>query len=216
MDLLTNVKAGKVNNLSDARYFAPFAEWIGFDFDTNSPHCLPISSALAIKNWLAGPRFVAEFGVGATSTTINSICDPLMIDTVQLSSEVDVHTLLPIISSIIWRIEVPAIFDMAMIEHAIKAHAYASYYLLDFTTTHTWESLKNNSEIPLSAWQDLCKRYAIILQLPFTPQNVKEVVNAFPAFAINLLSGTEQKVGLRAFDDIDPIIEQLEIEEDWD
>ena len=61
----------------------------------------------------------------------------------------------------------------------------------------------------------MCSEYPIILKMPFSADNVLEIVNAIQPFAIELSGGEEQKVGIRVFDDLDPIVEQLEMEEEW-
>jgi len=56
------VKAGSITHLTDARFFAAYdVPYIGFNFDPLSPNYISPTQAMAIKGWLTGPQFVAEF-----------------------------------------------------------------------------------------------------------------------------------------------------------
>lgn len=212
MELKTKIKASNINNLSDARYFSTFAEWIGFNFNPANPNALNISVAKELIGWLAGPRIVGEFDT-ADITLINEACTALKIDIIQVDKAVEYKKLSPSITTIIQRVIVK---DMASINklpaQLDKIGKGVAYILLDFQTNKlTWENLQ--AYIPVL--QQLTKAYHILLHISCTPENVVNIVDTIQPFALNLSGGQELKIGLRAFDDIDPIIEQLEIEEEW-
>lgn len=57
------LKFSSITNLSDARYAAGmWADFIGFNFDPNSPLYIDPNQAKSIIGWINGPSVVGEFG----------------------------------------------------------------------------------------------------------------------------------------------------------
>lgn len=214
MELITKIKASGINNLSDGRYFSTFAEWIGFNFSPTSANQVSLEKAQEIIGWLAGPRIVAEFEKPDVEY-INAICSALKIDTIQIDSDLDFGALSPVVSTVMKRIVVDNYLDDTRLESILTVESgRIAYFVLDFTTLFdSWEELQNYPYFSVERLKDWCESFPIILHLPFTPENVVEIVEGIQPFALNLAGGTEDKVGLRAFDDLDPIVEQLEIED---
>jgi phosphoribosylanthranilate isomerase len=212
MDLTVKVKASGVNNLSDARYFSTFVEWMGFDFRRKSAMALRIPVAQEIIGWLVGPQLVAEFA-NESAADINAVCNALAITCIQVEEEVSLDELAPIIETVILRITMNELIDVDRLQSILSTQStWANYFLLDFTENKlTWAAIKQREDLTVQDLQQFCKDYPIIVQLDFTPQNVSEIVTTLQPQAINLLGGSEEKVGLRAFDDIDPIVEVLEL-----
>lgn len=214
MELITKIKASGINNLSDARYFSTFAEWIGFNFSLESSNYVALDKAQEIIGWLAGPRIVAEFEKQDVEY-INAVCKALKIDTIQTDLDLDFGELDSIVSTVIKRIAVDSYLDDSRLESILMANnGKVAYFVLDFNQSpYSWEELQNHAHFSPKQLKDWCENYPIILHLPFTPKNVVEIVEQTGPFALNMAGGTEDKVGLRAFDDIDPIVEQLEVED---
>ncbi len=215
MELITKIKASGINNLSDARYFSTFAEWIGFNFTPDSPNYVALDKAKELIGWLSGPRIVAEFEQ-QDEAFINQVCEILQIDSIQTDLDLNFTALSPIVSTVIKRITISEYIDDNRLESILIADSGSiAYFVLDFTQSKlTWQDLQNHPYFPPNRLQEWCENFPVILQLPFTPENVLEVVEQVKPLALNLAGGTEDKVGLRAFDDLDPIVEQLEVE-DW-
>ena len=217
MELKIKIKASSINNLSDGRYFATFAEWMGFNFSPTSLQFVTLERANEIKNWVFGPRLVGEFD-GLEIDQINPIVEALQMDTIQTDLDLDFRILSPIVSTIIRRIVVDKSMNSKDLSQTIKQTAnVTAYFLLDFVMHQiTWTELQNNPILDATFLQDLTAKYPqkIILSMPFTAQNVLELVDSIQPFALSLAGGNELKTGLRAFDDIDPIVRLLEVEED--
>ena len=82
--LKTKIKASKVANLTDARYFAAWeVDWLGFSFDPASDAYVDPKKMLAMRGWIEGPKIVGEFGV-ATVDSIREAYDILNLDMVQV------------------------------------------------------------------------------------------------------------------------------------
>lgn len=211
MELCTKVKANSINNLSDGRYFAPFAEWVGFNFNTQNPNGIDLPTAVMIMGWLAGPRIVGEFD-DLPLETINNIAKELQLDTIQTDLDLPTTRLLPIISTVIRRIVVTPNSTANDILAVVENAQGVAYFLLDFQTHQIeWHSIEQHTSINVPFLRYLCTEYPILLAAVFTTANVLTIVNDIPAAGIALLGGNELQAGIRVFDDVQDIIEQLEV-----
>ena len=212
--LYTKIKASHITNLSDARYFATFTEMMSFNFDSDSENAIPITLAKDMIGWIAGPRIVGEFG-SQKEEAINQIANILQISDIQTDINLDFSKLNPIISTIIQKIEINEWIDADRLEALLLSQNQGiAYFLLDFSA-YTWPQLQTHPHFSPTFLADLCSEYPIILKMNFAADNVLEIVQKVQPFAIELSGGVEQKVGIRVFDDLDPIVEQLEMEEEW-
>ncbi len=208
--LKTKIKANSINNLSDGRYFSTFAEWVGFNFNPNSTQSVDIATAKEIAGWLHGPRIVGEFD-DQPLTRINEVAEALQLDTVQTDIDLDYTKLHPNISTIIKRVVIDDTIDADRLESILMSGTGIAYFLLDFVEKNSlWKDIEKHQALKPAFLQELCEEYRIILALPFTSQNVLSIVEQTQPFAIALASGQEEKVGIRAFDELTAIIEQLE------
>jgi len=87
--LKTFVKASKINNLSDARYFAALeVDYIGFDGLPTSANYIAPGKQLEIAGWLSGPKYCLDV-CGATYITPEILQQSEQLGAV----EVDMHFL---------------------------------------------------------------------------------------------------------------------------
>ncbi|PSJ76660.1 hypothetical protein C7N43_12475 [Sphingobacteriales bacterium UPWRP_1] len=212
MQLKVRVKVNSINNLSDARYFATFAEWAGFNFNPADPNCLPLATARQLMGWLSGPRMVGEFD-DAPVEMINQTAEALNLDTIQTDVDLPVELLAPQISAVIRRVNImPATLPQQLTALLEKNAAHTAWFLLNFTAAGLgWNDLQQHSLFTPAYLKSLCADYNILLQLPFTPQNILQVLAAIQPAGIALNSGQEIKTGIRSFDDVADMIELLEL-----
>lgn len=214
MQMKVRVKVNSINNLSDARYFATFAEWAGFNFNPEDAAFLPLATARELMGWMSGPRMVGEFG-NAPEALINQVAQELKLDTIQTDTDLNYQQLIPQISTIIRRITLTANTQAKQLEAVLERTApHTAYFLLRFTETAiNWAEWQETTSFDTAYLQQLCTDYNILLQLPFTPANVLPIINTIQPAGIALDSGQEIKTGLRAFDDVADIVELLEASE---
>ena len=78
------IKAGSIQNLTEARYFSSkLIELVGFNFDQASGNAIEPIQAQQIIGWLEGPKIVAEFGTEPKSK-IQEITTVLGIETIKI------------------------------------------------------------------------------------------------------------------------------------
>ncbi|OWY22160.1 hypothetical protein C7N43_13610 [Sphingobacteriales bacterium UPWRP_1] len=214
MQLKVRVKVNSINNLSDARYFATFAEWAGFNFNPNDVTHLPVATARVLMGWLSGPRMVGEFG-NAPVEIINQTAKELNLNTIQTDVDLPVQQLAPQISAIIRRVNIMADMLPAQLNDLLQKNAaHTAWFLLNFTHANwNWNNLQQHTRFTPQYLKNLCADYNILLQLPFTPQNILQVLEEIQPAGIALNSGQEIKTGIRSFDDVADIIELLDLPE---
>lgn len=212
MQLKVRVKVNSINNLSDARYFATFAEWAGFNFNPADAACLPLNTARELIGWMSGPRMVGEFG-NAPIEIINQTAQTLNLDTIQTDIDLLPAQLVPQVSAIIRRVNIMADMLPAQLNALLNKNApYTAWFLLNFTNAGLgWNDLQQHAIFTPNYLKNLCADYNILLQLPYTPQNVLQVLEIIQPAGIALNSGHEIKTGIRAFDDVADIVELLEL-----
>lgn len=205
------IKANSVCDLSAGRYFATFAEWVGFCFDAAEPFAITPTTAQSISAWLSGPRLVAECGQ-MSITAINELMQAMPFDTIQIDNDLPFDQLSRNISTVIRRIVVQPTTSLEDITIIIAAQKpYVAHFLIDFATNALyWEQLGIDTQLLPQDVVHLCRQASVMLQFPFTEANILSIIEQCQPTAIAFESGMEEAVGIRLFDEIAVVIEQLD------
>lgn len=205
------IKASGINNLSDARYFSTFAEWVGFCFDPASPRFVEVQKAKEIAQWLAGVRLVGEFGA-QNEASINTIVRLLLLDTIETDLDLAYAQLDKFVSTIIRRIPISQHMSDADVAYIAHRNSYAAYILLDFMQHQlSWDNIiVGKAALTLPFIQQLCEERAVIIR-PYNPTSadVIHMRQVVPLKVLDLVGGDEQTTGVRTFEDIEPLISDL-------
>lgn len=208
---MIKIKAGRLNNLSDARFFSTFSEWLGFDCDPLSSKALDIVKAKEMMAWVTGPRIIGEFG-DAPTAIINQYATNLMLDSIEVSSIPDMANLATNISSIYYRIPIHTIDNAATLERMLASLGdQIAAFILSFEKDQIDWAKGYVKTLGLSLLQDLCELHPIILSYPFSPENVLPITQSLSLQGIELVGGNETQIGIRSFDELEPILEILEV-----
>lgn len=209
--LKIRIKASKITNLTDARYFAAWeAHWLGFNLDSHTEGSISPQQMMAIKEWVEGPKIIGEFGLQSVEE-IKSLVDNLSLDGIQLGMMTDETHLaplqgIPIIKEIV--IEKGSDF-LDDIEFNINTYGtYVSHFLIDFSKNGI--SYDTFEEKEREFLKEICAAHSIILDLPLQQNMLEEVLDNLNPFGLNVQGGEEEKVGLKSFDELDDIFEALE------
>ena len=85
MALITKVKAGGINSLSDARYFAGMGvDWLGFSVNPDSENFVSLSLYKDIAGWISGPQRVIEIGKTIDISSIQQLVNEYNPDFIQV------------------------------------------------------------------------------------------------------------------------------------
>ncbi|MBK8472353.1 MAG: hypothetical protein IPL33_09385 [Sphingobacteriales bacterium] len=204
------IKATHINNLTDARYFAVFAEWIGFKLANDDPQALSLTNARELMGWVSGVRLVGEFGHSPIAY-INALAEALQLDTIEVAQSTDLTGLSPIVSSVLRRVELlpDTEVDALALYLALHQHTSAAFVFDLSQGDYTAASLPRHPLWKSGALQQWCSQYRVILQLPFDAATMLPVIEVLQPFGIALTGSDEQQTGLKTFDELNELIELL-------
>ncbi len=98
----------------------------------------------------------------------------------------------------------------AFIRHCKATKEWVDVYLLNLEKNKLdWKELRDNDAL-FEQFQHLCKDEAVLISLDIDPLDLEVFVKKFDPYGLSLQGGEEEKVGLKSFDDLDAIFEQLE------
>jgi phosphoribosylanthranilate isomerase len=175
------VKAGSITNLTDARFFAAYdVDFIGFNFDPKSPDYISPQNALAIKGWITGPKIVAEFA-NQDIDNIKNIIQFFEPDFVEVDDSF-MATILPELQQL----------NMPVIVRTNQLFSPQEDVMFYVTSITNLQQIKDVSKY--------------IFDLSETTDDLPELNNIL---AIQLKGSPEMEVGIKSFDHIANMLEQL-------
>jgi phosphoribosylanthranilate isomerase len=205
MSFLTQVKLGHVTNLSDARYAAAVGiNYIGFCFDPSNENYIAPIKAKEMIDWVTGSYIVGEFGKQSIQE-INDISELLGVDAIEVNNQILPDELAAIGKPIIKKINVDD-FNIEQIKTELQAyHQFCDAFHLYSGTNQL--PLSNNEISSLTA------SYKIIWGFPLDKTTVVSLIQTIQPYAIHISGGNEEKVGIKDFDDLNDLLEQITTED---
>lgn len=208
--LKTKVKASRITNLTDARYFSAWeVAYIGFNLEEGNDSYIPPVNVKAMKEWLEGPQFVGEFGSFVDVQAVINLVSALGLNAVQvgtLCGKDTIQTLhekgIPVIKEITWN-------ESSTWEGIEKEYdglaPFVEFFLIDFS--------QNNIVIDDMKKQitHICQLHPTLIDAHIEGADAETFLENTQAFGLAIKGGDEEKVGYKSFDDLDDIFEALEI-----
>ncbi len=205
------VKAARIRHLTDARYFAVFAEWVGFPLIAQDPKSLSPTTARELMGWLSGVRFVGEFDHSPIEH-INAYINELKIDTIEVTQHTSLIGLSPMVSSVMRRIPFDHLTDIAALDTWLADnHRATSAFVFDWTNNDPPEWIYQTAPETANYLRRWCTQYQILFQLPFEIEIMQTIIADFRPFGIELSGSDEQQIGLKTFDELNELVEQLQL-----
>lgn len=213
--LKTRIKAGRITNLTDARYFAARGvHWLGFQLDAGGEGHVSPQMFSAIKEWLEGPLYIGTFGA-STPEEINEAVNLLGLDMVQVGFFLDRKGLASIKGApIIKEIVVEQTMNWTNIEQQLADDdPLVETFLLNFDKNGiTWEEIQKTPQA-LDHLKLICNNFKIILSIVCKPIEIMKIMDTINPHGFNFVGGDEEKVGFKSFEEMDEIFDLLEIEQ---
>ncbi len=207
--LKTRIKASRITNLTDARYFAAReVAWLDFCLDPGAPEFVSPQQLHAIKEWVEGPAIVGSFGL-QSAEEIATQASYLDLDAVQVGPFAD-------ISSIRRAISVPIMQEMIVenLEQPVSWSEDADYVVLDFSKNgFSWDDLQKATTFSPDRLAEWCEQHRILLALDFRPEQAEQILDQIAPHGLSVSGGEEEKVGYKSFDELDEVLDVLEVEE---
>lgn len=190
-----HIKASRITNLTDARYFAAKeVEFLGFNLEEGTEGYLDPMYMKAIREWVQGPQITGEFS-RASMPYVREAITFFGLDAVQLSAgyaaQLEQLTDVPII------LEAGA-GQLADPDFFRKAAPFVRYFLVKTDAAEASEDLKK-----------ICAEYPVLLQTDAPAAQLTALLDALQPAGLSLVGGEEEQVGVKSFDEIEEIFEAL-------
>lgn len=183
-----------ITNLSDARYCAGMGvELLGFNFDSLEN----LTQFETIKGWVSGVKFVAEFE-NTTLEHILNVIDIVKPDFILLNS-----------LNLDWQdsIKIPVIFKISFENSFAHYPKLGSLVLLNSFNTN--KKLSDNT-VQIKEF-NFDYQYKIFLGYGFVKENIHEIFDKYQPFGFSLIGEKEISPGLKNFDHLSEIFEEIEV-----
>lgn len=209
--LKTRIKAGGIANLTDARYFAAWdVEWLSFALDEGGEGISP-SELVAIRDWVEGPRIMAEFGL-VEAAYLQQIVELTGIEAAQVGPFFPLQDLSALSNCLIFQevIAEPGQEPEALEAFLQERAERVDFFVLDLSRNGlAWEQIREGEPFSADFLQHLCRTYAPYLDIPVQPKHLSDMLQHVQPYGLNLKGGAEEKVGVKSFDDLDALLEEL-------
>ncbi len=197
MPLKTLVKVGAITNLSEARYCAGMGvDMLGFNVVEDTDNFISAKNYQDIRGWLSGPKFVTEI-YKFKHNTPGSVIENYAPDFLELDLE-DL-TRLPnnIVTPLILSID-EVTFEKYQ-EHIDQWKQQIAFVIL--------QQSKNNTTFN----SQITKQFPVLIS-PSANKDIQQMVDSLNAKGIVLNGSSEIKPGLKNYDHLADVLEQLEVE----
>ena len=197
------IKASRITNLTDARYFAAReVHFLGFNLDEGTEGYVEPSTMHAIREWVEGPEIVGEFS-SAPIAVVREAAAFFHLDAVQVRAAQHLDQL-PLLEGIPVLLELEPGTDPAAAERVMREAApYVQFFVLPFF-----------AEMPAgtasAAWAALFARYPVLLHTSATAAQLPGLLAWAQPQGLSLSGGEEERTGVKSFDEIEEIFEALE------
>ncbi len=212
MSLKCRLKIKALNSLTDGRYFAALgAEWLSFCFDPESSDFVSPQLASEIIPWLAGPEIIANFGQ-ADKAPVMEVMQSLKLQRIEFNGAFPKELNAKDFLQVYRRIEGSEAIDPQKLKDIFTEEKLANQvFVLDWS-----EAIANESDLAKHdppAFQSLCQQEQIIISIKPLIPIADQILTKVQPLGLEIAAGKEQGTGLRSFEDVDPLMEWLDLEE---
>lgn len=207
------IKVNKINNLTDARYFAAWnVNWMGFSMEIGMDEFISPKDIMEIKEWIVGPKIFGSFGMNDDTEEMHEAHQLLNLDGIELSAFVKDQTLLKMKENtqvfvdfhVGNKAEVTDFMDRV---DSITNHKHK--YCLNFTNTQTWTTVLADHHLK-DRLDSICSSNEIYISLPEMVKHLSQIAESTAICGIQLWGGAEEKIGMKDFDELDNLFERME------
>ena len=187
------VKINKVNNLTDARYFAAMGvDYLGFCCNTGTEmYCAP-SKIKDITSWVQGPTFVLEFDGWQSEEEIKAV----------LATELGQAIHFGAFATYSDAFDIPVFKDF-ILENALDA----DFSTVDFPVIRTDKHFTELTESEINILQEVLSIKQSFLDIQFDDASLAAMLDTLPVYGLILRGGEEEKVGLKSYEELDKIFD---------
>ena len=208
MDKQTKVKICGITNLEDARFASgAMVDYLGFIFVESSPRYIDPEKAGAIINWVEGPKKVGVF-MDQPLDDVNVLAKFSGIDYVQLHGQETIEYCQLIEKPIIKVIHVGETSTKEEIIAQVALYSEVAEFLL-FDTKANGKFGGTGITFNWSLLNEIADDIPFFLAGGLTSENVSEAIETVRPYAVDLNRGVEEEPGLKDFEKIEQLMENL-------
>lgn len=203
MAYITSIYFRNITNLSDARYGAAAGfDLMGYNMDSSDPNVLTPDKVREINGWVSGPLCVGQFGTQPAVTIEDAIevanlegAEVPASEMGRLSKDADQFN----------------VIGRMLLSDIVSGTAASSgrFLLIINDLFETYEALMQDADAA-NGLADLIDKNRVYVQFNFNADDTRVAVNHFNPEGIAIEGGSEEKVGIRDFSDVDDIRMALE------
>lgn len=205
MALRTSVIVNGINNLSDARYCAGMGvDIVGFNLKLDDPERVQPETIKEISGWIAGVQVAGEF-LRARPDLINELAEEFNLDYIQLD--------VPYLIDEIEEINRPVIQKVFINKDTVESELMEMMELYS-PFVHSFiifsDDFSSVDETNTRFLASLAANYKIYLGFGIGKDNITATLESIKPAGIGLQGGHEIKPGLKDFDELAEIFEEIE------
>lgn len=199
-----HIKASRITNLTDARYFAAKeVDFLGFNLEEGTEGYLDPMYMKAIREWVEGPKIVGEFS-RATLPYIREAAVFFGLDAVQVTAGyapqlAQLEGLVVILEVDSELLNNPSFFR--------EAAPFVSHFVVKLNLERLLS--ENASAGPVALLKNICAEHPVLLQTDVTAAQLPGLLESLQPVGLSLVGGEEEQVGVKSFDEIEAIFEAL-------
>tara|TARA_R110002020_G_scaffold124059_8_gene280920 strand:+ start:603 stop:1223 length:621 start_codon:yes stop_codon:yes gene_type:complete len=206
MALSTFVKISGITNLSDARYCAGmYVDLLGFSLEEEADKFISSKQFDEITGWVSGLEFVGEFETYKPSNVLETLAQYPSVKWIEHDRIEPLVELEGKGFGLIYKMDLE---EVRHIELEVAEKLNESGIIFHITSTH--EELSDIDREAIKLIGENCK---VILGVGITAENVSGLISELNLYGISLTGGEEIKPGLKDFDELADILEELEVED---
>lgn len=205
MALRTSVIVNGINNLSDARYCAGMGvDIIGFNLKLDDPARMQPEALKEITGWLAGVQLAGEFE-RAKPDIINEMADTFGLHLIQLDTPYLIDEIEEINRPVIQKVFINK--DTVESELLEMMELYSPFVHAFIIYSSDFEAIDETNTRFL---RELAAHFPVYLGFGLDKENINQALQQIKPEGIGLQGGHEIKPGLKDFDALQDIFEEIE------
>ncbi len=206
MALITKVKVSNIDNLTEARYFAGAqVDWLEFCLDDESDRCVTPMTVHDIAQWITGPALVGEMG-NYTTSKMHEVAEALELDFLKIPLTSLKGDMAAVQYPLIGNLPVNKKTDVAGIQKILNNwKATVRYFEITLPSVDSTDNLP----FSISSLKSLTNEYPIILNMSWTKARIRPIIEEWKPAGINIEAAGEEETGLKSFDEVADLLDQL-------
>ena len=195
------IKASRITNLTDARYFAAKeVDFLGFNLEEGTVGYLDPVYMKAIREWVEGPGIVGEFSK-SPAPVVREAAAFFGLDAVQVTETYSAQ--LPDLKELTVILTIAATGETSSLERLLRESApYVAYFLLTLPS-----GIPSDREVEF--WKKCCSEYPVLLEADMPEAQLSGLLDLIQPAGLGFTGGEEEQVGVKSFDEIEAIFDML-------